>query len=111
MVSGSPNMLRPRDENLRLIGAKQEAAHIQEMFSNARNMTVLFLALFILSCLLFQYSNGLYDTDSIWYHIGMFFGYFVPLSAVAIIYYGVKTLKYIWFGYRHRDFLRKHNRL
>jgi hypothetical protein len=106
-------MTMPRDDNLRLIGAEEEARHIQERYREARNTTVFFLLFVvngIVSTIFVPSGVGWIEASPVVQGYFVISGFIVPFAVFFVVFYGVRTLRYIWFRYRHRAFLRKYDR-
>ncbi len=108
-------MYRPRDENLRLIGAEEEARHISRRLRGAAFATLLGL-LSAATCggvfyFVGEQSDGMgltaasRDTARIWAALAC------SLSFFFSTFYGARVVRYAWYRHQHRLFLRKYNRL
>ena len=108
-------MVMPRDDNLRLIGAEEEARHILEHLRSASYATM-FCLLSAAACLGVGYFVvthgdwiGLFTADRetalIWAALAC------SLSCFFSTFYGARVVRYLWYRHQHQTFLRKYNRL
>ena len=107
-------MVMPRDDNLRLIGAEVEARHIAERYRGARNTTVFFFLVMLHGIVASIFTPSGADWLELSQSVQGYFvlsGMLVPFVAFFSLFYGVRMLRYVWYGYRLRAFLRKYNRL
>lgn len=105
----------PRDENLRLIGAAEEARHIVERLRGAACAAIFFLLLAMLCFGIFYFGAAPVDWMEwsvadrepllIWAALAC------SLSLFFCAFYGARVVRYLWYRRQHRAFLRKYNRL
>ena len=108
-------MMWPRDENLRLIGAEEEAQHIGERLRNACNATIISIFLAVL-CFGFCYfisvqSDWVVLTLSDRENTLIWAALACSICCFFCVFYGVRMIRYVLYRQRHRAFLRKYNRL
>lgn len=108
-------MFRPRDENLRLIGAEEEAHHIDRHLRGAALTAAFCLLSAAVGVAVFyvvgaqgewlELSVASRDTLRIWAALAC------SLSFFLCIFYCARAVRYTWYRRQHRAFLRKYNRL
>ena len=105
-------MKHPRDENLRLIGAEEEAAHIRDRFLTARDMLLFFgfVALVSLASVAFI-APWREEVAGYWSIAGLVATTSAAISIVFAVLHAVKMAKYAFYRRSHERFLRKHNRM
>lgn len=106
-------MIRPRDENLRLIRMDEEAGHIAERYRGARNTALFFLAAVIAAAAVLLLAAPEPSLAALFVQAGVpgLLAIAFPALLFLLAFYTLRSLRYVWYRRRHRAFLRKHNRI